>query len=237
MKHLRIHYLQHVSFEGLVNIEEWAKVKGHELSVTKLYLDAAFPIPDSFDWLIIMGGPMSVYDEKEYKWLVAEKYFIKQAIAAGKTVIGICLGSQLLAEALGAKVYANDQKEIGWFPIEFTTDTSLHPLFSNFKNHLTVFHWHGDTFDLPSNAIHLSYSEACQNQAFLYHENVLGLQFHLEMSEISLKKMIENGRRELSEAKYIQSEATILNQTDFIEDNKKLLFSILDTMAKKNNLI
>ncbi|HXS56426.1 MAG TPA: type 1 glutamine amidotransferase [Hanamia sp.] len=233
MKHLRIHYLQHVSFEGLGNIEEWATVHGHKLSVTKLYMDAVLPTPDSFDWLIIMGGPMSVYDEQKYSWLIAEKQFIKQAIAANKTVIGICLGSQLLAEALGAKVYPNEQKEIGWFPIEFTSDASSHSLFSNIKIPKTVFHWHGDTFDLPPNAIHLAHSKACKNQAFLFNKKVLGLQFHLEMSEIALRTMIENGRSELIEAKYIQSEAMILSQKQFIEPNRKILFSILNTMTKE----
>lgn len=233
MKHLRIHYLQHVSFEGLGNIEEWATVHGHDLFVTELYIDAVLPTPESFDWLIIMGGPMSVYDEQKYSWLIAEKQFIKQAIAANKTVIGICLGSQLLAEALGAKVYPNEQKEIGWFPIEFTSDASSHSLFSNIKIPKTVFHWHGDTFDLPPNAIHLAHSKACKNQAFLFNKKVLGLQFHLEMSEIALRTMIENGRSELIEAKYIQSEAMILSQKQFIEPNTKILFSILNTMTKE----
>lgn len=231
MKHLRIHYFQHVSFEGLGNIEEWASMNGHELSATEFYLDPALPALDSFDWLVIMGGPMSVYDEQKHSWLVVEKQFIKQAIAGGKTVIGICLGSQLLAETLGAKVYPNDQKEIGWFPVEFTAGASSHQLFSNLKNAAMVFHWHGDTFDLPPDAIHLAHSKACKHQAFLYNKKVLGLQFHLEMSETALKKMIENGRSELDESQYIQSEATILSQKEFIEQNKKLLFTILDKLA------
>jgi GMP synthase-like glutamine amidotransferase len=233
MKHLRIHYFQHVPFEGLGNIEKWASVNGHELSSTKFYLDPALPAPDSFDWLVIMGGPMSVNDEQKHSWLIAEKQFIKQAIAAGKTVIGICLGSQLLAEALGARVYPNDQKEIGWFPIEFTPEASSQPLFSNLQNPVTVFHWHGDTFDLSPHAIHLARSEASKNQAFLYQKRVLGLQFHLEMSEATLKTMIETGRSELSEGKYVQSEAIILSQKEFMVNNKKLLFIILDRMAEE----
>ncbi|MEP6627076.1 MAG: type 1 glutamine amidotransferase [Ginsengibacter sp.] len=233
MKHLRIHYFQHVPFEGLGNIEEWASVNGHELSSTKFYLDPALPAPDSFDWLIIMGGPMSISDEQKYSWLIAEKQFIKQAIAAGKTVIGICLGSQLLAETLGAKVYPNDQKEIGWFPIKFTSEASSQALFSNLENPAIVFHWHGDTFDLPPHAIHLAHSEASKNQAFLYQKKVLGLQFHLEMSEATLKTMIENGRSELIEGKYVQSEAMILSQKEFMVSNKKLLFTILDRLAEE----
>lgn len=233
MKHLRIHYFQHVPFEGLGNIEEWASLNGHQLSSTKFYLDPSLPAPDSFDWLIIMGGPMSISDEQEYGWLIAEKQFIKQVIAAGKTVIGICLGSQLLADTLGAKVYPNDQKEIGWFPIKFTPEASSQPLFSNLENPAIVFHWHGDTFDLPPHAIHLAHSEASKNQAFLHQKKVLGLQFHLEMSQATLKTMIENGRSELSEGKYVQSEAMILSQKEFMVSNKKLLFTILDRLAEE----
>ncbi len=233
MKHLRIHYFQHISFEGLGNIKEWSSANEHVLTSTKFYEDSTLPILADFDWLIIMGGAMGVYDEKKYSWLAAEKQFIKQTIEAGKTVIGICLGSQLLAEVLGAKVYANDNKEIGWFPIELSLEATKNKLFAGINSPMMVFHWHGDTFDLPQNAIHLAHSEVCKNQAFLYSKKVLGLQFHLEMSETTLKKMIENGRSELIKGNYIQTEQEILNQQKFIEHNKQILFAILDKLAKE----
>jgi GMP synthase-like glutamine amidotransferase len=180
-----------------------------------------------------MGGPMSVNDEKKYPWLAAEKKLIRQAIAEDKTVIGICLGAQLIAESLGAKVYQNDQKEIGWFPIKLTSEAIQHKLFFNLQNPITVFHWHGDTFDIPGNAIHLATSKACKNQGFLYQNKILGLQFHLETTKESLHQMIINGRDELVNGQYIQTEKEIENTPEFFEENRKFLFSLLDRLAKK----
>lgn len=229
---LRIHFFQHVFFEGPANIEAWCVEKVHLISFTKFYEDPVLPELSGIDWLIIMGGPMGVYDEEKFDWLAVEKQFIKKAMRAGKTIIGICLGAQLLAEVLGAKVYQNDYKEIGWFPVALTSEGQQNKLFSNFENDATVFHWHGDTFDLPRNALHLAQSEACKNQAFLYKNKVLGLQFHLEMNEQSLKKMLENGASELVSAKYIQTKNEILKRQQLIATNKKMLFTILDNLAE-----
>ena len=228
MKQLKIHYFQHASFEGLGNIKAWSLKNGHLLNSTKFYEDPGLPDLADIDWLIIMGGPMGVYDDKKYRWLTVEKQFIKQAIEAGKTVIGICLGAQLIADVLGAKVFANKYKEIGWYPIELSLAAGKNKLFEGIDTPMTVFHWHGDTFDLPQNALHLASSEACQNQAFLYRRKVLGLQFHLEMSELTLKQMLENGKSELIEGKYIQSGQEMLNQQKLFENNKQVLFKILD---------
>jgi GMP synthase-like glutamine amidotransferase len=231
MQQLRIHYFKHVHFEGPGNIEEWCNAHRHSLSSTKFYEDFKLPELLDIDWLIIMGGPMSVNDEEKFTWLTAEKQFIQKAIQAGKTIIGVCLGAQLLADVIGAKVYQNTHKEIGWFPIEFTPGAIKSGLFPNAIERPTVFHWHGDTFDLPKNAIHLAQSEGCKNQAFLLNK-ILGLQFHLEMTQQSLKKMLENGRPELMNATYIQSENEILANRSLIENNKKLLFTILDKLAE-----
>ena len=230
MKHLRIHYFQHVPFEGLGNIEEWATANGHKLTSTQFYEDSTLPALQDFDWLIIMGGTMGVYDEEKYSWLVTEKRFIRQAIEAGKTILGICLGAQLLAEVLGSKVYSNKDKEIGWFPIQLSLEATKNKLFAAINSPVIVFHWHGDTFDLPQNAIHLAHSEACKNQAFVYNKKVLGFQFHLEMSETILRKMIDNDGKELIKGTNIQDEKEILSQQKFIENNKQLLFTILDRL-------
>jgi GMP synthase-like glutamine amidotransferase len=231
MQPLRIHCFQHVPFEGLGNIEAWCSENKHSLTYTKFFENAILPELKNIDLLIIMGGPMGVYDEKKYNWLKAEKEFIKQAIDAGKTVIGICLGAQLIANALGAKVYTNQFKEIGWFPIELNSESEKNKLFGDAKSPLTVFHWHGDTFDLPQNSLLLASSGVCKNQAFLYNKKVLGLQFHLEMNEPALKKMLENGKFQLTEETYIQTEGDIWKQRKWIEKNKKLLFRILDNLS------
>lgn len=233
MKKLRIHYFQHVAFEGLSSIEEWIIASGHALTATRFFENAVFPEISDFDWLIVMGGPMSVHDEEKYPWLADEKQFIRQAVEAGKKVIGICLGSQLVSVALGARVYRNKEKEIGWFDIELSHDALADNLFSGFGNRLKTFHWHGDTFDLPENAIHIASSDATRNQAYIYNGKVLALQFHLEPTRSSLQQMIYNGRNELSKGKYVQTEKEILANRQLIESNKKVLFKLLKRLAEQ----
>ena len=232
MGNLRIHYLQHVDFEGLGSIEEWVLMNGHTLSATKYYESFTYPTIDEIDWLIVMGGPMGVYDEDKFEWLAEEKKFIKQAIAAGKTVVGVCLGSQLIAEALGAKVYPNKEKEIGWFDIHFTDNAASNELFFDAPKTTKVFHWHGDTFDLPTNAIHLAFSEGCANQAFVHNKKVLGLQFHIETTEESLEDIFTYAPKESAEGnKYIQSAEEMYAQRNFANSNKTMLFSVLDRLV------
>lgn len=233
MKQLRIHYFQHVPFEGLGYIESWANEYQHELSSTKFFHED-FILPDihDFDWLIIMGGPMGVHDEGRYPWLKAEKEFILKAIDAQKTVIGICLGSQLIASALGVNVYPANKKEIGWYPILKTTEGQHSELLSSLPDAFTSFHWHGDTFDLPAGAIHLLQSASCPNQAFIYNDRVLGLQFHFEVTFQSLISMTENCRHELIAADYIQTENEIVSQAYRCKLSNGYLTAILNQLAQ-----
>jgi GMP synthase-like glutamine amidotransferase len=231
MKKLSIHGLMHVSFERLGCIEHWIKKNGHSVSYSKFYKEFNLPDPEEFDWLIVMGGPMGVNDEAQYPWLIEEKEFIRKAIGKGKTVIGICLGSQLIAEVLGAKVYPNKQKEIGWFDIKQTESAEKLSFLKDFENSFPVFHWHGDTFNLPEGSQQLFNSEVCENQAFLYHKKVLGLQFHLEVTAKSMKDMVVNGASELTKNDSIQSAEEILNQITFIEANNQKMFQLLDYLS------
>lgn len=231
MKKLSIHTLMHVPFEGLGCIEQWITKNNHSLSYTHFYEQYQLPNPIEFDWLIIMGGPMSVNDNAIYPWLAEEKLFIRQAIDEGKIVIGICLGSQLIAEVLGAKVYPNKQKEIGWFKIKQSETDKIHPSIKDFENQFFVFHWHGDTYDLPINSIQIFSSEMCVNQAFLFNDKVLGLQFHFEVTPQTLKEMIENGKDELIESKSVQTSLQILEQTEYIDGNNRKMFQLLDYFA------
>lgn len=224
MKPLRIHYLQHVAFEDLGCIEPWALTNKHQLSFTQFYKSAELPQIADFDWLIIMGGPMGVYDEAKHPWLKTEKEFIRSAIDAGKIVLGICLGAQLIANALGAKVYPNVCKEIGWFPISILPNERQ---LLGVEDSFTVFHWHGDTFELPENSLLLASSKACTNQAFIWNEKVLGLQFHFEVTERSLSQMVYFGKDELQIEKYIQSDTAILANKDLIEANNQKMYQLL----------
>jgi len=230
MKPLRLHYLQHVPFEDLGYIQEWALQNGHTVTSTKFYESFTLPEITEIDGLIIMGGPMGVQDEDKYDWLIPEKQFIKEVIQAQKPVLGICLGSQLIAEVLGATVFPNQEKEIGWFPISLTEIAQKNPFASILEASFDVFHWHGDTFDLPKNAIHLMRSEGCENQAFLYQNRVLGLQFHLEVTAESVQKMVHHGKHELIPTKYIQTENTILETSQFLTANNQKMAQILNVL-------
>jgi GMP synthase-like glutamine amidotransferase len=229
---LRVHCFQHVAFEDLGCIKEWCAIHGHPVTYTRFYINESMPEAKDFDWLIVMGGPMGVYEDEKYVWLSREKEAIKMAIEQNKTVLGICLGAQLIAEVMGARVYKNPEKEIGWFDIMLTDQGKDVPLTNGMRPVTKVFHWHGDTFDLPQNSIPVFYSEACQNQAFLYKDKVLGLQFHFEVTEQSLKAMIENGKQELTGEGTIQTEKEILSFLNSIEPNHKTMFHVLDNLAK-----
>lgn len=212
---MRIHWLQHVDFEGLGSIEAWAQQQGHHLSYSRLFADDPLPAPDSYDWLIVMGGPMSVNDEAAYPWLKAEKQAIRAAIDAGKVVLGICLGAQLIASVLGAKVAPNDEKEIGWFDVKLTQNAALSPFFVDFTDSFSAFHWHGECFELPRRALRMARSEHCDQQAFVYDERVVGLQFHLETTSASAVSLIEHCADELEEhGPAIQSASQMLAEPE-----------------------
>ncbi|MDT0690980.1 type 1 glutamine amidotransferase [Salegentibacter sp. F188] len=230
-KFLKIHCFQHADFEDLGCIKDWCIQNGHRINYTRFFEDENLPAPEDYDWLIIMGGPMSIFDDENYSWLKAEKAAIKEAIRQNKTVLGICLGSQLIADVLGARVYKNPEKEIGWFNISLTEEGKKEPVFSGMNEKMKVFHWHGDTFELPEGAKNLAFSEACNNQAFLYNRNVLGLQFHFEVTEESLREMLRNGKEELTAGKFIQSESEILTQKESIKSNNTMMFHILNSLA------
>jgi GMP synthase-like glutamine amidotransferase len=203
---MKVQVLQHVPFEGLGSIQQWLDARGAVTQWTRFYEAHRLPDMADVDLIIALGGPMSVNDESTLPWLVEEKRLIAKAIKAGKPVLGICLGAQLIANALGARIYPNPQKEIGWFDIESTSERSA---FFRFPEKSTVFHWHGETFDLPPGAVQLARSAACVNQAFQIGERVIGLQFHLETTPESADAITTNCRDELVKAAYIQSEATI----------------------------
>ncbi|MDZ4184056.1 MAG: type 1 glutamine amidotransferase, partial [Desulfuromonadales bacterium] len=197
--------LQHHPIEGPGSLTPWLARHASTTRIVRLYAGEECPTPDAVDLLIILGGSMSVNDEGEFPWLVAEKVFIRQVINRRRPVVGICLGSQLIASALGAEVKANPHKEIGWLPIEGLAVNAPLTLPST-----TVFQWHCDTFALPTGAILLARSSACGHQAFLYQDNVLALQFHLECTPELVQRFIATGSDELVDAPFIQSPQEIL---------------------------
>jgi len=222
---MNIHYLQHVAFENPAYILDWAKEFNHSVSSTHFYdKDYQLPSLDSIDMLVVMGGPMNIYEETEYPYLVEEKKFIKGAIESGKSVLGICLGAQLIADVLGGKVIKNDVKEIGWIPV---TSYNMH----FFPSQFVPLHWHGDTFTLPEECEVIASSKDCENQAFLYQDKVVGLQFHLETNEDSLNAIIQNCKDELSHEGNIMSEEEMFAWAKKrIPENNKIIRFILEIL-------
>jgi GMP synthase-like glutamine amidotransferase len=227
-----IHWLQHVPFEGLGSMEGWLLEQGYNLFCTRLWAGDPLPPVDSFEGLIVMGGPMGINDHGEYPWLPAEKKFLGEVVDRGTQVLGICLGAQLLADVLGAKVSANLEKEIGWFPVT-RCDEVPDALSSVLPDELTVFHWHGDTFALPEDAVCLYSSKACANQAFLYKNSVLGLQFHLETTRESAATLIDNCRAELVPAPWIMSEKEMLYGEDMYTEINDCMHQLLKLLFPK----
>jgi GMP synthase-like glutamine amidotransferase len=213
---MKAHILQHVPFEDIGCIRGWLEARQSEITYTRFFETDHLPELKGLDLVIAMGGPMSVNDEVEFPWLRVEKNFIRAAVRVGIPMIGICLGAQLIAGALGARVYRNTHPEIGWFPI--TAAPNEGDCF-RFPESSLVFHWHGETFDLPPEAILLASSEACKNQAFQIGRHVLGLQFHLETTPECLQSLVSNCRQELIPGLYIQSEQILPQVADATYSN------------------
>lgn len=229
---MRLHYLQHETFEHPAGIAEWARERGHEMSGTLVYTGAALPALEAFDALVIMGGSMSVNDEARLVWLGHEKRFIAQAIARGKLVLGVCLGGQLIANVLGAAVSQNEFKEIGWFPVHQTAMSRRHRFFRGLPESFTAFHWHGETFAIPPGCDRLAASSGCQNQAFCFGERVLALQFHLETTPDSLGDLSGHCVGEIVPGRYVETAATMASNHVGFQEIARYNRVVLDHWAE-----
>jgi GMP synthase (glutamine-hydrolysing) len=173
---------QHVAFEILGTLNPLLKDAGFRIRYVNFGRHPhARPRLDGYQGLIVLGGPMNVDEVEAHPHLDTEVELIREAIDAELPVLGICLGAQLIAKALGAAVRRNGEKEIGWHPVSPTEEGRADPLFRHFRPTEPIFQWHGDTFDIPEGAVHLAASPSCTNQAFRYRRNVYGFQFHLEV--------------------------------------------------------
>ena len=230
---LRLQCLQQAPFEGPAAIADWAQRRGHGFEVRRLYVRDALPAQEDFDGLVILGGPMGVGEEDRHPWLIQEKAFLRQTLAAGKWVLGVCLGAQLIAEALGARVYTGRHREIGWFPITFTEAARASRFGALLPERLPVFHWHGDTFDQPPGAWPLASSEAYPNQGFVFADRILGLQCHLEVTPDSIRDLIAHGGEDLAAGPFVQSaEALLAAEPAVFESMRGVLYGFLDRLSE-----
>ncbi len=232
---MHVHFLQHVPFEKPGVLLDWFKKNHYSVSHTLFFENEECPHPNDFDALVIMGGPMSIHDEKKYPWLKAEKSLVRFSIEQKKMVIGICLGAQLIADALGGRVFKNTVEEIGWFPIELTKEGQCNPLFKDLPQRFPVLHWHGEAFDLPSGAVHVFQSMGCSNQAFVYDDHVLALQFHMEAKNENVQEMIQHLPKDISLKRFVQHPDEIIMDTpDYMSLAHAVLMEILDRFILQN---
>lgn len=220
---MEIAILQHVDFEGPAEIENWCRQTGNEYKVYRLFLGEALPKAERTDFLVILGGPMSVLDE--LPWLEEERQLIRVLISQGKPVFGVCLGGQQIAKTLGADIFQGEYREAGWLPIRTMKSETL----GEPPEELVVFHWHGEQFGLPEGAERLFTSEVCPNQGFIYKENVIGLQFHFESTKESIESILQNDAAFLDGTACTQTAAEIRNYP-IPASNRKLLYRLLDRL-------
>lgn len=231
---MHIHYLQHVPFENIAGIGDWADARGHEVTMTRLF-EGEFEHPGDFDLLVVMGGPMNIYQEAEYPWLAEEKRFIRATIDSGVRVLGVCLGAQLVADVLGGPVTRGPEPEIGWYPVELAPEAAAVPGFSALPGRFTPLHWHGDTFAIPPGAVRLASSEICENQAFAYDDGrVLALQFHIEATPASWGALSVACADELERpGEWVSSAEEMLGDAEGFETIGGLLFAMLDAWVEE----
>jgi GMP synthase-like glutamine amidotransferase len=234
---VRVHAIQHVRFEGPALIAQWAKERGHELT-TSLAPREGFPECRETDLLVVLGGPMAADDETASPWLLVEKHYVADCIAAGKAVLGICLGAQIIAEVLGGTVRRNPDREIGWFPVERGPAGEDMAVFAEWPERMVVGHWHGDTFDLPAGLKAAYSSEACANQAFVFGGRVVGLQFHIEWTEAALVGLIDAcGSETSTPGRWVMSPSEIEREAPVrISACREPLFHLLDRMTEVPSL-
>ena len=230
---MKIHYLQHDDLVQACTIEQWATEQGILLSNTQVHKGEAFPDTSDFELLIILGGRMGAYEEEDYPWLIDEKAFIKRAIDENKYVLGICLGAQILAHVLGGFVHPHVQKEIGWWPVHFSPQIEG-TLLQGLPETVHLFEFHGDTFTLPAGVKLLASSAGCENQAFIYNDRVLAVQFHPEVSVEKTKVLAEAVGN--VEGPYSQPAAHYMNDQAYFEQSKEVMFTILRNFKEQIKL-
>jgi GMP synthase (glutamine-hydrolysing) len=225
---MRIFVLEHAANEGPGKIATWAEERGY--TVNHVRMDDGNPLPslEGASMIVIMGGGMNIYQHRDYPWLVDEKRFLAKAIARNKPLLGICLGAQLLADLLGGKVVQNRCKEVGWWPVRFLDRSSP---FDGFQAEGMMFHWHGDTFDIPNRSRRIADSDGCANQAFIFGDRIVGLQFHAEVTPADPAAFCDSAPQDLADGPFSQSREAMLTSPPDMSAVDAGLYRLLDHLA------
>ena len=228
---MRIHFFQHDAMEGIGTLDTLLSDRGWTATHTFWHQGDTPPDPSTWDLLIVMGGPMNIYEDDLFPWLVQEKAYLDRCISQDRPILGVCLGAQLLADRLGGPVTRNPHSEIGWSQLAVNPSMrSEGALLESFPETARVFQWHGDTFACPPGAISVGRTEACENQGFV-KGNSIGLQFHLELDPASLRGLIE--AQDKFEGPYVQRPEVFLADLDGFRLNRNLLGGLLDKIASR----
>lgn len=225
--------LQNESFEGPGIITEYFDSKNINYQIIHVFKENWIVEDEKVDLVVIMGGTASVYETDKFPYLLKVKEFIKNQFILGAKILGICLGAQFLAEMLGARVYPNEQQEIGWFPMKINVKELSTIGYSCFPESMNVLHWHGDTFDIPKGAVSFGSTEVTPNQGFIYKNQVFALQFHIETTETSLALMLENIGHTIKRDAFVQLPDEIRKGIDVIKENQKIMNEFLDLILHR----
>jgi GMP synthase (glutamine-hydrolysing) len=232
---MRLHLLEHdpIDFSG-TNITLWAEKKGYQIGHTYLCNNEKLPAIEDFDWLMVMGGSPHSREEDIYPWLPPEKEFIAKALDHDKIILGICFGAQLLAEALGGKVFTSRNKEIGWHEVILTPQGQNSFLFQGIPKQFMTFHWHADHFSLPPACTRLAYSQPTANQAYISEVRpVVGIQFHPEYTLALVRFFARECSDEWEKDLYVTGPEKVLAQTEKIPDTYWLMAQLLENMDRE----
>ena len=231
---MRLLLIQHDPLDGPGALTDWAAARDHAAATCMICKGDPLPPMESFDLLVSLGGPMGAYEEEKHPWLVTEKDYLRQAIAAGKRVLGLCLGAQLLADALGGKAFRHTCKEFGWQPIEpLPAGSAWFGTAGAFK----AFQWHGDTYTPPPGAVQLARNEAAEQQAFLLRgpegNPVLGLQFHLEWTEQMALEALEQPDAAPPASPFVQRPEEILADPSLFVAARGRFYAMMDRLVSE----
>ncbi|MBN3040945.1 MAG: type 1 glutamine amidotransferase [Candidatus Omnitrophica bacterium] len=225
--------LKHIDIEGPGIFSNFLNLTGLRTEIYEVYECQSMPGLDSCRGILVMGGPMNVYELDQYPFLKKEEDFLKDAIGRKIPIIGICLGAQILAKINGARIYRSEEKEIGWHKVYLTADGRKDPLFQGLQESMTVFQWHEDTFDIPENGLLLAKGKKVKNQALRFSDYAWGLQYHPEITSALIRSWVKKSGEKLDLKKMMQDYFS--HQDIYLKQAKKICFNFAG-IIKKNKL-